>query len=332
MLRNQNPGPKYAARFIKIAGEEKLTTTAFQALYLACVLDAPDGKAQNLKKSIARLRQEHLNDKGLVYAIPQMSEQDHDDVRGFLRAVLEKSPHRDVQGVACLYLASALRSREKFEEAEVLRLLKRCTGEYGNVKVGESVLAEYARPLIFELEHLTVGKPAPEIMGTDVAGKSFKLSDYRGKVLVVDFFADWCPYCARMYPEERDLVKSMTGKPFTILGVNADGSDTLKQIVEEKRVTWPCWADGKGGPIAQEWQVESYPTMFVLDHAGIIRQKFVGMTQPGLLTKTVEKLVGAVPGAAKPAERKNDGKKPSKAPELKKTPAVSEPRTKPGPK
>lgn len=332
VLRNQNPGPKYAARFIKIAGEEKLTTTAFQALYLACVLDAPDGQAKYLKQSVARLRREHLKDKGLLYAIPPLSEQDHDDVRGFLRAALEQSPHRDVQGVACLYLASALLSKEKSEEAEVLRLLKRCTGEFGTIKIGENVVAEYARPMMRGVEHLRVGKPALDIMGTDVDGKSIKLSDYRGKVVIVDFFADWCPYCVRMYPEERDLVKAMAGKPFAILGVNADGRDTLKHIVEEKKIVWPCWADGKGGPIAEEWLVGSYPTMFMLDHEGIIRQKFVGMTQPGLLTKTVEKLVSAVPGPKNLAQRKDEGKKAVQVPGVKKTPALSEPKTKSGPK
>jgi peroxiredoxin len=308
--RNQDPGPKYAARFMRIAGEEKLTTTAFQALYLACVLDNPTGPAPHLTKSLARLRQEHLMDKGLIHAIPQMSGQDHDGIRSFLRAVLDHSPHRDVQGVSCLYLAAALRSREKFDEAEVLGLLRRCTGEYGNIKVGSSALADYAGPIIKGIEHLQPGKPALEIAGADVTGKTFKLSDHRGKVVVVDFFADWCPYCVRMYPEEREIVKSLSGKPFVILGVNADGSDTLKQLLDEKKITWPCWADGKDGPIAEDWQVESYPTMFVIDEKGIIREKFVGMTKPGLLKTTVEKLVNAIPDGRKPRQQEASGGKP----------------------
>ncbi|MFO0891581.1 MAG: trypsin-like peptidase domain-containing protein [Isosphaeraceae bacterium] len=299
VLRNQNPGPKYAARFLKIAGDEKLTTTSFQALYLACVLDTPDGPAASLKKGIERLKRDHLRDKGLIHALPQLSGQDHEDVRGLLRTAMEQSPHREVKGVACLYLASALRGRPKSDEAQVLGLLKRCTGEFGDITLGDGALADFARPMIFEIEHLSVGKPAPEISGSDASGKAFKLSDYRGKVVILDFFADWCPYCVRMYPEERDLVKSMAGKPFAILGVNADGRDTLQNILDDKKVTWPCWADGKGGPIAEEWQVGSYPTMYVLDQNGIIREKFVGMTQPGVLRKAVEKLVNAVRSTGK---------------------------------
>ncbi len=83
-------------------------------------------------------------------------------------------------------------------------------------------------------------------MGSDVDGKSFKLSDYSGKVVILDFFADWCPYCVRMYPEEREPAEKMADKPFAMLGVNCDSPDTLRQILADKKVTWRCWSDGKG--------------------------------------------------------------------------------------
>ena len=86
---------------------------------------------------------------------------------------------------------SAWRSyrQPKFNEAEVLALLKRCTGDFKDVKIeqeGEpdTTVAELAEPVVFEIEHLTVGKAAADISGTDLDGKAFKLSDYRGKVVV----------------------------------------------------------------------------------------------------------------------------------------------------
>ncbi len=118
--------------------------------------------------------------------------------------------------------------------------------------------------------------------------------------MVLDFFADWCPYCVRMYPEERELTEKLSGKPFAILGVNCDSQDTLRQIVADKRVTWRCWSDGKGGSISQEWQVQAYPQMFVIDHDGVIRQKFEGQTSPGVLKETVTKLIKSVPGYRSP--------------------------------
>jgi hypothetical protein len=50
----------------------------------------------------------------------------------------------------------------------------------------------------------------------------------------------------------------------------------LREIIDEGKVTWPCWADGPGGPIATAWQVNTIPTIFVLDTEGVIRQKFSG--------------------------------------------------------
>ena len=150
--------------------------------------------------------------------------------------------------------------------------------------------------MIDELKHRSVGRTAPEIVGSDVEGQTFKLSDYRGKVVVLDFFADWCPYCVRMYPEERELVEELAGKPFAIVGVNCDSTDTLRQILADRKVTWRCWSDGKGGPIAEAWKIESYPRMFVIDQNGVIRNKFEGQTAPGLLKKTVTQLLETPPG------------------------------------
>ena len=296
--KTQNPGPKYAQRFLQIAEKRKLKLTGFQGLYFACVADEPSGPATFLKQAIGQIENDHLNDKGLHHAIPGLAGQEHPVVTAFLRKALEKSPHRETKGVACLYLALALNGQPKSDEAEVLALLKRCAGEFKDIRVEKATLADYADPFIFEMEHLRVGKPAADIIGTDVDGKSFKLSDYRGKVVVLDFFADWCPYCVRMYPEEREIVKSMAAKPVAMLGVNCDSSNTLRQIQGDGRVTWRCWSDGKGGPIAAKWQLEGYPLMFVIDHDGVIRHRFEGMTKPGVLKEAVAKLVKSVPGYA----------------------------------
>jgi peroxiredoxin len=192
-----------------------------------------------------------------------------------------------------------------------LNLLKRCTAEFKDVQIEfelenqnvDCSVADLAKPMIFEREHLCLGKKAPEITGTDIDGKTFRLSDYKGKVVVVDFFADWCPYCVRMYPEERALAQKLADKPFAMLGVNCDSQDTLRQILADKRVTWRCWTDGKGGPITQYWQLKGYPLMFVIDHEGVIRHKFEGQTKPGLLEETVTTLVKSVPGSGSPIEK-----------------------------
>jgi len=308
--RTQNPGPKYAKRFLQIADQERRTTAGFQALYWACMADDASVPGSVFKQAVDRILSDHAKERWVHHAFQGLFGEDPESVSVFFRETLKRNPHRIVQGAACYYLAHSLKQKPKFDEAEVLGLLKRCTGEFKDVQLeyeyeNQTVdysVADLAKPTIFAIEHLSSGKKAPEITGKDIDGKTFKLSDYKGKVVVVDFFADWCPYCVNMYPEERELVQKLAGKPFAMLGVNCDSQDTLREILADKRVNWRCWSDGKEGPIAANWQLQGYPFMFVIDHEGVIRQKFVGMTTPGLLRETVTKLIKSVPGYRSPIE------------------------------
>ncbi|HEV3005876.1 MAG TPA: thioredoxin-like domain-containing protein [Pirellulales bacterium] len=81
-----------------------------------------------------------------------------------------------------------------------------------------------------------------------------------------------------MYPHERSLVKRLAGKPFALLGINSDQSkEQLKEVVKKEEMTWRSWFDGgsTNGPIATHWNVSGWPTIYVLDHEGVIRYKEV---------------------------------------------------------
>ena len=69
------------------------------------------------------------------------------------------------------------------------------------------------------------------------------------------------------------LSKKHEDKPFVILGVNGESLTRLQQVEKSGNVTWRSWADGPGGPIAEQWNVSGYPTLFLLDHRGTIRLK-----------------------------------------------------------
>ena len=81
-----------------------------------------------------------------------------------------------------------------------------------------------------------------------------------------------------MYPHERSLVKKMEGKPFVLLGINSDRSkETLKKALADEKITWRSWYEGKtDGPIATTWNVRGWPTLYILDHKGVIRFKSLG--------------------------------------------------------
>lgn len=80
-----------------------------------------------------------------------------------------------------------------------------------------------------------------------------------------------------MYPHERSLVKRLEGKPFALLGINSDqNKEDLKKVMAKEQITWRSWFDGgMKGPISTKWGIQGWPTIFVLDHKGVIRYKDV---------------------------------------------------------
>ena len=105
-----------------------------------------------------------------------------------------------------------------------------------------------------------------------------------------------------MFPHERSLVKRMADekKPFALVGVNSDRDlKDAKAKNEKQEITWRsfwCGAAGTGGAIPKKWNVRGWPTLYLIDHKGIIRHKFLG--NPGN-----EKLDELIEGLVKEAEK-----------------------------
>ena len=93
-----------------------------------------------------------------------------------------------------------------------------------------------------------------------------------------------------MYPHERSLVKKMENKPFALLGINSDPKEHLRETLKKENMTWRSWWDGgdTNGPIARAWNVHGWPTIYILDHKGVIRFKNV---RGEAMTQAVEQLL-----------------------------------------
>src|SRR5437868_12595475 len=98
-----------------------------------------------------------------------------------------------------------------------------------------------------------------------------------------------------MYPHERSLVKKLQDKPFALIGVNSDKDlKALKPNLEKEEITWRSfWNGEKGtaGPISADWNVRGWPTLFLIDHKGVIRHRFLGSPGEKALDAAIERLV-----------------------------------------
>lgn len=129
---------------------------------------------------------------------------------------------------------------------------------------------------------LEIDSPAPEFSMIDFSGKPLKLSDYRGRVVLLYFWATWCKPCIAELPSLSMLYREF-GAPqgnhdsndsFEIISISLDhDGDTLKGFVESAQLPWPQLFDGGGwhNQIAQQYRVSSLPRSFLLDEKGVIR-------------------------------------------------------------
>jgi thiol-disulfide isomerase/thioredoxin len=103
-----------------------------------------------------------------------------------------------------------------------------------------------------------------------------RLSDLRGKVVLLNFWGTWCGFCMADLPHEHALLKRHADRPFVMIGVNSDqDQEVVRKVCTEKGITWRSFWDGGSsqGPIATRWNVRVWPTLYLIDGDGVIRYK-----------------------------------------------------------
>jgi peroxiredoxin len=118
---------------------------------------------------------------------------------------------------------------------------------------------------------LAKGAKFPDFDEKDVAGKHLSVADYKGKIVLVDFWATWCGPCVHELPNVVKTYEKHHEKGFDIIGVSLDqDEDRLKNFTKENKMTWPQFFDGKqwGNKLAVKYGVQSIPATFLLDREG----------------------------------------------------------------
>ncbi len=140
------------------------------------------------------------------------------------------------------------------------------------------VAAAFAAIHWWQTKPLATG-PAPALQSRLLDGRPVALADYRGKPVMVHFWATWCPVCKA----EQGAIQSLA-EDFPVLGVAMEsGSETkVRQFMVEQEIAFPTVNDPKG-VIAGDWGVKAVPASFIVDAHGVIRFTEVGFsTEPGL--------------------------------------------------
>jgi len=126
------------------------------------------------------------------------------------------------------------------------------------------------------------GAAAPDFTLTDLDGNSVQLSAFKGKVVLVNFWATWCPPCKEEIPSMEKLWQRFGKDGLVILAASVDkvSDEELKNFVREQRMTFPVLRDksgGKLGDVAEKlYGITGVPESFIVDRQGIIREKIIG--------------------------------------------------------
>ncbi len=277
LVRQNNPAPIALKQCLEIARKhphEPEATDALQAS--ASILSVANGPLAVGRHYVDELFSLAADEPDVVPATERLVRslfglEYSREMERYLRAVIASAPDPQVQGIAGVVLAADMygQDEDRFGK-ETRELAEDVSDRFGDVTFGGTTVQEYLEPLLKQ-GGLSVGSEAPDIVGKEISDEEFRLSDYRGKVVVLDFWADWCPHCRAMYGHERELVERLKDEPFALLGVNGDDPNRAQRVIAEGKVTWRSWIDGSDGPIAEQWQISSWPTVYVLDKEGRIR-------------------------------------------------------------
>ncbi len=254
-VKKDLPGPLFADRFLKFARQHPDDPMVFVAALTAFKTGRAPATKDNTRGQALALLKDNFAAKPQIGQVVRMFEASKAPAgEALLREVLAKNPNHRIQGHACKALAAV--STKPAEKTALNKMLK---GKYADL-----------------FPDLSVGKFVPEIVAKDVTGNNVKLSDLRGKVVVLDIWATWCPHCRAMIPQERQMVERLKNKPFALVSISMDDKkDTLVKFLAKQDMPWAQWWVGANSDLAEDWNIEYFPTVYVIDAGGIIRNEGV---------------------------------------------------------
>lgn len=158
-------------------------------------------------------------------------------------------------------------------EARAHEIFTQLKNDYADIPYWRhKTLGQFAARQLFELDHLGVGDQVIDIVGEDIEGNLMKLSDFRGKIVVLDFWGSWCGPCKGDLPFLNELAKDYP-QQVEVLGFMSDSVESARASVAQNRVTWRNWSEVEGGPVQTQWNIDGWPTTYIIDPQGRVIAK-----------------------------------------------------------
>jgi hypothetical protein len=197
LLQTKRPDvDSYAVKMLKLAEDAPHDPVAVEALLWV----AQSSQGPHADKALKGLIANYVRDPKIGSLCARLVYDNSPQSETLLREVVAQNPSREAKGTACLALGQRLRmqaeragsdQQREHQMKEAEGFLERASKEFADVKYSRSTIGEFARTTLNALRNLGIGKTAPEIAGEDINGHPLKLSDFRGKVVVLDFWGDW---------------------------------------------------------------------------------------------------------------------------------------------
>ena len=256
---------EFGPKFLAYAQQNPTNKEAFGAVLFAMQIGAISKNDQITKQAIGLLKKDHLGNPEIKNALPLLDRFLGAESGPFMKELMEKGGSDEIRATACSNLIESLEAKLAKASGEEADKIKKEMADLRKIGVEK-----------FKMKDLFVGATLPDLKSEDLDGKAVKLSDYKGKVVVLDIWATWCPPCRAMIPHERELVKRLKDKPFALISVSFDDEkETLTKFLEKEPMPWVHWYNGRKGQIGEQLNIRFFPTIFVLDAKGVIRYKGV---------------------------------------------------------
>lgn len=210
-----------------------------------------------------------------------------------MRSILDNNNDRLVRCSATFALGTIIRAGGPERQQEAVAVFEQLLEQFdGSTKYhGQAVERHYrvaVNRILKSMREHGVCMPAPRTAGIDLDGHPVSLADFRGRVVLLTFWASWCRPCLEAVAKEKSLLSEYAAQDFAVLGMNADSDiDAARRAAEKYGMTWPSLRT-TDQQFSNPWTVHGYPTLIVIDRQGKIAASWTGLPHISQLAQAIE--------------------------------------------